>query len=77
MFNIFDDPGFLGYAMECEGDLNTSEGCINRVAKYLADSPNDVIDTEEFRTACISCNVDPDSFTQEDLDRLQYKLDRM
>ena len=51
-------------AMEDEGYTDTSDGLINRVAKYLAKSPNDTIDTAEFRSACISCNVDPDSFTQ-------------
>ena len=53
-------------AMEDEGYMDTSDGLINRVAKYLAKSPNDTIDTEEFRSACIACNVDPDYFTQSD-----------
>ena len=61
-------------AMEAEGLMDTGEGCISRVAKVLGNSPNDVIDTDEFRRACYSCNVDPDSFDQDDLDRLQQKL---
>ena len=64
-------------AMEDEGYTDTSDGCINRVVKYLANSPNDIIDTAEFHSACIACNVDPDSFTQKDLDRLQRKLNKM
>lgn len=64
-------------AMEDEGYMDTSDGLVNRVAKYLANSPNDTIDTEEFRSACISCNVDPDSFTQSDLDKLQNKLNKL
>jgi len=64
-------------AMEDEGYMDTSDGLVNRVAKYLANSPNYTIDTEEFRSACISCNVDPDSFTQSDLDKLQNKLDKL
>lgn len=69
----FTDPGFLGY-MESEGCMDTSEGLIARVAKVLNNSPNDVIDTAEFRAACITAGVDPDSFTQKDLDRLQQML---
>lgn len=63
-------------AIEEAGYMDTNEGLISRVANYLADSPNDTIDTDEFRQACINCNVDPDSFTQEDLDRLQQKLNK-
>lgn len=69
----FTDPGFLGY-MESEGCMDTNEGLISRVAKVLNESPNEVIDTEEFRSACVSAGVDPDSFTQADLERLQQKL---
>ena len=64
-------------AMEDYGYMNTNEGLINRVARYLASSPNDTIDTDEFRRACIACNVDPDSFTQSDLDKLQRKLNEI
>lgn len=64
-------------AMEDEGYMDTSDGLINSVAKYLAKSPNDTIDTIEFRRACIACNVDPDSFTQSDLDKLQKKLNKI
>ena len=61
-------------AMEERGYMDTSESLVNRVAQHLAKSPNDKIDTDEFRRACIACNVDPDSFTQEDLEKLQRKL---
>lgn len=64
-------------AMEDEGYMDTSDGLINRVAKYLAKSSNDTIDTAEFRDACIACNVDPDSFTKSDLDKLQRKLNEI
>ena len=69
----FTDPGFLGF-MESEGMMDTNEGLISRVAKVLNQSPNEVIDTAEFRQACISAGVDPDSFTEADLQRLQEKL---
>ncbi len=63
--------------MEDYGLTDTNTGLINRVARQLAQSPNDVIDTAEFRSACLSCGVDPDSFTSDDLDRLQRKLDQI
>ena len=50
---------------------------INRVARKLAESPNDTIGTGEFRSACYACGVDPDSFTQSDLDQLQRKLNEI
>ena len=64
-------------AMEEHGYTTTSDGLINRVAYYLANSPNDTINTEEFRRACYACNVDPDSFTQSDLNKLQRKLNKI
>lgn len=64
-------------AMEEHGYTITNDGLINRVAYYLAKSPNDTIDTAEFRRACYACNVDPDSFTQSDLDKLQRKLNQI
>lgn len=64
-------------AMEEYGYMTTNTGLINRVAHYLADSPNNTIDTTEFRGACYACNVDPDSFTQSDLDQLQRKLNQI
>lgn len=64
-------------AMEEKGYMDTNESLINRVANYLAKSPNDIINTAEFRHACITCNVDPDSFTQSDLNTLQRKLNKL
>ena len=40
------EPWMLA-AMEEEGYMDTSEGCINRVAKYLSQSSNDTIDEDE------------------------------
>lgn len=64
-------------ALEEYGYTDTNDGLINRVARHLADSPNDTIDTAEFRSVCIECGVDPDSFTQSDLDKLQRKLNEL
>ena len=64
-------------AMEDEGYMDTSHGLNMRVAKYLAKNCSDEIGTEEFRSACISCGVDPDSVTQSDLNEIQDKLNRL
>lgn len=64
-------------AMEEYGYPTTNTGLINRVAHHLAKSPNETIGTAEFRRACYACNVDPDSFTQSDLDKLQRKLNQI
>ena len=63
--------------MEDYGLMDTNTGLINRVARKLAESPNETIETAEFRSACIACGVDPDSFTQSDLDQLQRKLNEI
>ena len=60
--------------MEDYGLTDTNTGLINRVARRLAESPNDTIDTAEFRSACCASGMDPDSFTQSDLDQLQREL---
>ena len=69
-------PWYLA-VMEEHGHTTTNDGLINRVAYYLAKSQNDTIDTAEFRRACYACNVDPDSFTQSNLDKLQRKLNQI
>ena len=63
--------------MEDYGLTDTNTGLINRVARRLAESPNDTIGTDEFRSACLSSGVDPDSFTQSDLAELQRKLNEI
>ena len=63
--------------MEDYGLMDTNTGLINRVARKLAESPNETIETAEFRSACLSCGVDPDSFTGSDLAELQRKLNEI
>ena len=63
--------------MEDYGLTDTNTGLINRVARRLAESPNDTIEGAEFRSACLSCGVDPDSFTGSDLAELQRKLNEI
>jgi hypothetical protein len=64
-------------AMEEEGYTDTKEGQINRVAKYLAQGTGNEIGEQEFRRACAACGVKPSSFTQNDLNAIQKKLDQM
>lgn len=64
-------------ALEDYGLMDTNTGLVNRVARELAQNPNDTIDTAAFRSACLAAGVDPDSFTQKDLEQLQAKLDRI
>ena len=63
--------------LEDYGYMDTNDGLINRVARRLAQSPNHTIETEEFRSACIASGIDPDSFSQSDLDQLQRKLNEL
>ena len=67
------EPWMLA-AMEDGGYMTTSHGLNMRVAKYLAKNGSDEIDADEFRDACVSCGVDPDSIDQSDLDDIQRKL---
>ena len=64
-------------AMEDYGYGTTSTALINRVAVYLAKYGSDSIGNDEFIAACRACGVDPYSFTQEDLDQLQRKLNQI
>ena len=67
------EPWMLA-AMEEEGIMDTKEGHINRVAKYLKNTTTGDVSYSEFHSACKACNVNPDYFDQQDLDRLQDKL---
>lgn len=67
------EPWQLG-AMEEFGHMDTSSGLVHRVARALAKSSNDTLEEEEFRDTCIACGVDPDSFTENDLDQLRGLL---
>lgn len=63
--------------LEDYGYGTTNTALINRVARYLAKSKNAVIEKEEFERACINCEVDPRSFTQEDINELQRKINQI
>lgn len=64
-------------AMEERGYMDTNTSIINRVAYYLAELPGDEISLEQFRNACIECDVNPDSFSKDDFLILQAKLDEI
>lgn len=64
-------------ALEDYGYMDTSHGLNMRVARYLAKNGSDDIGDEEFRNACIACNVDPDSITSSDLNDIQNKLNEL
>ena len=61
-----DNVGFTLYAMECEGDLPTRQGKINKVIKLLAatEDPND------FETQCRiydEVGINSDTFTENEV----------
>ena len=64
-------------AMEENGYGATNNALINRVANYLAKYGSDNIGNEEFINACSKCGVDPYSFTEEDMEQLQRRLDQL
>lgn len=61
---MIDDAGYNGIRDEH----------INRVAKSLLATGLTKIDRDTFEYHCRKCGIDSDNFTQEDLDRLQEKL---
>ncbi len=63
--------------LEEYGYTDTNDGLINRVAYELAKCPNDVINNDDFINACLKVNVDPYSFTESDMDKLQKKLNKI
>lgn len=70
------EPWMLA-GMEDDGLLDTSRSLNMRVARYLAENGSDDIGDDEFREACIACNVDPDSITSSDLIEIQNKLNEL
>lgn len=61
-----EDLVFTVFAMECEGDVDTRQGKINKVIKLLAavENPND------FETQCRiydEIGIDSDTFTEDEI----------
>lgn len=63
---LIDEAGYNGIHREH----------LERVAREIEKLPQDVIGTDEFRSACRRACVDPDNFTQSDLDALQDRLNQ-
>ena len=63
--------------LEEYGYTDTNDGLINRVAYELAKSPSNVINNSDFIDACLKSNVDPYSFTESDMEKLQKKLNKI
>lgn len=64
-------------AMEEAGYMDTKEGQLNRLARYLTEQPEETVGNAEFLRACAACNVDYRELDSQDLRRLQEKLDAM
>lgn len=68
-FNIHENEAFTMYAMECEGDMLTRQGKINKVIKLMvAAGP---IMCNDFATQCEIYNqvgIDSDTFTDEEVE---------
>ena len=59
-----DDAGYNGIRDEH----------IEKVARVIEDSGMSHVGNEEFAWACRKCGIDPDTFTQADVDRLGDRL---
>ena len=66
------EPWMLA-AMEEEGIMDTHEGHINRVAKYIRESGMSYIGDDELSEACRECDIDPDSFDMDDIREIERK----
>lgn len=70
--NMFD-PWMLA-AIDRAGYNGIRDEHIEAVAEELRSSGGCCVSRADFDTACRRCGIDPDSFTQSDLDELQDAL---
>lgn len=75
MFNPFENPAFMLYMMEQEGELDTYEGKINKAIKYLAHS-SDPTDECELYAALDYAGLRPGDVSQYDINRIQKEAAR-
>ena len=61
-------------AMDDAGYNGIRDEHIDRVAESLLSTGLNEIDRNAFEYHCHKCGIDPNNFTQADLDRLQEKL---
>lgn len=70
---MFFEPWMFA-AMEDEGIMDTRNGRINKIAKFLARQNLDYIGNAEFIQACNACGIDPYYFDQEDIEKIGQKI---
>ena len=58
-------------AMEEEGIMDTQDGHIHRVAKYIKNNGYTHVGNAEFIQICKACNVDPYSFDSSDIEKIE------
>lgn len=72
---MFNDPAFMLYAMECEGETDTRLGTINKFIKILAmaDDPNDA----EIQFRCASqAGLNLDSLSSGECNYIESEVER-
>ena len=69
MFNPFENPAFMLYAMEQEGELDTHESKINKAIKYLSRSYNPEDLLEQY-SAFERAGLAPGDLSSADIDRI-------
>ena len=60
--------------MDQAGAFGIREEHIDEVAQKILGMGISDVSRQDFDRACWKCNIDPNSFTQADLERLQEKL---
>ena len=70
---MFFEPWMFA-AMEDEGIMDTRNGRINKIAKFLARQNLNYIGNDEFIWACNACGIDPYYFAQEDIEKIGQKI---
>ena len=65
----FETMGFAGYPEEVEIDEGL-EDRLMRVAACMSMLPGDEFDEDMFENACYMANVDPEDFSEADLNKL-------
>lgn len=63
-------------AMDDSGYNGIREEHIERLADSLRSTGLSDIDRETFERHCRKCGIEPDNFTQDDLDRLEDELNK-
>ena len=64
------EPWMLG-AIDEAGYIGIRDEHLARVAEELLADDKELIDQDDFEHACRMAGVDPENFTQDDLDRLE------